>query len=134
MHGTYIGIKARLAINELSEDEQDEIETWTYDLLQDLYKNEVRYTEDLYDEVGYSEDVKQFLKYNADKALMNLGFDTIFEVGRDDVNPIVMNGISTETANHDFFSAVGNGYLLGQVEPMKDDDYAFMKDFIDGGA
>lgn len=133
-HGTYIGIKARLAINELSEDEQDEIETWTYDLLQDLYKNEVRYTEDLYDEVGYSEDVKQFLKYNADKALMNLGFDTIFEVGRDDVNPIVMNGISTETANHDFFSAVGNGYLLGQVEPMKDDDYAFMKDFIDGGA
>lgn len=134
VHGTYIGYKARLAFNELSEDEQDEIETWTYDLLQDLYKNEVRYTEDLYDEVGYSEDVKQFLKYNADKALMNLGFDTIFEVGRDDVNPIVMNGISTETANHDFFSAVGNGYLLGQVEPMKDDDYAFMKDFIDGGA
>lgn len=134
VHGTYLGYKFQIGFNELSDDEQDEIENWTYNLLKDLYANEVRYTEDLYDEVGYSEDVKQFLKYNADKALMNLGFETIFEVGRDDVNPIVMNGISTETANHDFFSAVGNGYLLGQVEPMKDDDYAFMKDFIDGGA
>ncbi len=36
-----------------------------------------------------------------------------------------MNGISTSTANHDFFSQVGNGYRLGQVEAMEDDDYSF---------
>ena len=36
-----------------------------------------------------------------------------------------MNGISTSTANHDFFSQVGNGYRLGQVEAMQDDDYQF---------
>lgn len=127
VHGAYIGYKHKLAFNELSEQEQEQHEEWTFDLLERLYQNELKYTESLYDEVGYTEDVKQFLKYNADKALMNLGFDTLFEVGREDINPLVMNGISTETANHDFFSAVGNGYLLGSVEAMRDDDYSGIK-------
>jgi ribonucleoside-diphosphate reductase beta chain len=47
----------------------------------------------------------------------------LFPDGAEDVNPIVMNGISTTTSNHDFFSQVGNGYRLGQVEAMSDDDY-----------
>lgn len=34
-----------------------------------------------------------------------------------------MNGISTSSSNHDFFSQVGNSYLLGEVEAMSDDDY-----------
>ena len=130
VHGAYIGYKHKLAFNELSEEEQEAHEEWAFDLLNELYENEVRYTESLYDEVGLTEDVKQFLKYNADKALMNLGFDTLFEVGREDINPLVMNGISTETANHDFFSAVGNGYLLGEVEAMKDDDYSMIREKI----
>ena len=129
-HGTYIGYKFQLGFNELTETEQEELEDWVYKLLDDLYKNEVKYTQELYDELGYTEDVKQFLKYNADKALMNLGFDTLFEVGRDDVNPLVMNGISTETSNHDFFSQVGNGYLLGAVEAMKEEDYDIVKEML----
>ena len=56
---------------------------------------------------------------------MNLGFDPLFPDNASDVNPIVMNGLSTGTVNHDFFSQVGNGYLLGQVEAMSDDDYIF---------
>lgn len=128
VHGAYIGYKHKLAFNEMSEQEQEEHEEWSFDLLNRLYENEVKYTESLYDSVGLTEDVKQFLKYNADKSLMNLGFDTLFEVGREDINPLVMNGISTETANHDFFSAVGNGYLLGSVEAMKDDDYSGIKE------
>jgi hypothetical protein len=27
------------------------------------------------------------------------------------------------SSNHDFFSQVGNSYLLGEVESMSDDDY-----------
>ncbi len=54
---------------------------------------------------------------------MNLGQDPLFPDTAEDVNPVVMNGISTSTANHDFFSQVGNGYLLGNVESMSDDDY-----------
>ena len=80
-----------------------------YDLLYTLYENEEGYTESLYDGVGWTEEVKTFLRYNANKALMNLGQDPLFPDSADDVNPIVMNGISTGTSNHDFFSQVGNG-------------------------
>jgi ribonucleoside-diphosphate reductase beta chain len=38
----------------------------------ELYENEIRYTADLYDGLGLTEDVKKFLHYNAYKALMNL--------------------------------------------------------------
>ena len=79
--------------------------------------------EELYDEIGWTEEVKVFLRYNANKALMNLGLDPLFTESANDVNPIVMNGISTGTSNHDFFSQVGNGYLIGQVEATQDSDY-----------
>lgn len=123
VHGTYIGYKFQLGFNELSEEEQEELKAWTYDLLYELYENEEKYTEELYDEIGWIEEVKTFLRYNANKALMNLGLDPLFPEGAEDVNPIIMNGISTGTSNHDFFSQVGNGYLLGQVEAMEDSDY-----------
>ena len=96
---------------------------WATELLLDLYNNEVKYAQYLYDDIGWTEDVKTFLRYNANKALQNLGFDPLFSDTADDVNPIVMNGISTGTSNHDFFSQVGNGYLIGDVEPMSDNDY-----------
>lgn len=127
VHGTYIGYKAQLEYNELPESEQSQIRDWAYDLLMTLYENELEYTHDLYDEIGWTDDVITFLEYNANKALMNLGFDPLFSTSEQDVNPIIMNGISTGTSNHDFFSQVGNGYLLGQVEAMQDDDYNFGK-------
>ena len=124
VHGTYIGYKFQLAFNELpEEEEQEELKAWVYDLLYELYENEEKYTEELYDEIGWTEEVKTFLRYNANKALMNLGLDPLFPESAEDVNPIIMNGISTGTSNHDFFSQVGNGYLLGQVEAMEDSDY-----------
>ena len=89
----------------------------------DLYENEARYTDEVYGDIGLTADVKEYIRYNANKALMNLGQDPLFPDSSEDVNPIVMNGISTGTSNHDFFSQVGNGYLLGQAEAMKDSDY-----------
>lgn len=123
VHGIYIGYKGQLEFNELAESEQNRIRDWAYDLLMTLYENELEYTHDLYDEIGWTDEVITFLEYNANKALMNLGFDPLFPTDASDVNPIIMNGISTGTSNHDFFSQVGNGYLLGQVEPTEDDDY-----------
>lgn len=125
VHGTYIGYKFQLGFNELPEEEQMALKSWTYSLLYTLYENEVKYTEFLYDTVGWTEEVKVFLRYNANKALMNLGMDALFPDNAEDVNPIVMNGISAGTSNHDFFSQVGNGYLLGVVEPMQKSDYEF---------
>ena len=125
VHGTYIGYKFQLGFNELPEAEQQQLQDWMYDLLYDLYENEEKYTNDLYAKTKWTDEDLTFLRYNANKALMNLGQETAFPDTADDVNPIVMNGISTSTANHDFFSQVGNGYRLGQVEAMEDDDYSF---------
>lgn len=124
VHGTFIGYKHRLAYNELSEEEQNEHLNWAYNLLFDLYENELLYTKELYDSIGWTEEVASFVRYNANKALQNLGLEPLFPDTAEDVNPIVLNGLSTTTANHDFFSQVGNGYLLGEVQTMSDDDYA----------
>ena len=124
VHGTYTGYKFQLGYNELLEDQQAELKMWVYELCMDLYQNEAKYTQSLYDQVGWTEKVKVFIRYNANKALQNLGFDPLFPDTAEDVDPIVMNGISTGTSNHDFFSQVGNGYLLGEVEAMEDEDYS----------
>lgn len=125
VHGTYIGYKFQIGFNELSDQEKEDIKGWMYQFLYELYENECKYAEYLYDEVGWTEDVKVFLRYNANKALMNLGQSPLFPDTSDDVNPIVLNGLSTGTNNHDFFSAVGNGYLMSVVEEMNDEDYNF---------
>lgn len=124
-HGAYIGYKFKVGFKELTESEQEEIKSWTYELLYKLYQNEVKYTEHLYDEIGWTHDVKVFLRYNANKALANLGLSPLFSDKAEDVNPIVMNGLSVTTNNHDFFSLVGNGYLMSVVEDMKDSDYDY---------
>ena len=123
VHGTYIGYKFQLGMKELTDNEQQALKDWMYDFLYYLYDNEEKYTHLVYDRVGWSDDVLKFIRYNANKALMNLGQEPLFPDTAEDVNPIVMNGISTSTSNHDFFSQVGNGYLLGNVEAMNDSDY-----------
>lgn len=123
VHGTYIGYKFQVGLRNRTEKQQQDIKDWMYNFLYDLYSNEENYTHLLYDQVGWTSDVLTFIRYNANKALMNLGQEPLFPDTAADVNPVVMNGISTSTANHDFFSQVGNGYRLGEVEAMSDDDY-----------
>lgn len=126
VHGTYLGYKFQLSFAELSSEEQEEFKVWMYELLDDLLENEFKFTEEIYAPLGLVEDVKQFVRYNANKSLQNMGFPAYFkDVAIEDIHPIVMNGISTETANHDFFSQVGAGYLMGTVEAMDEDDYDF---------
>lgn len=125
VHGTYIGYKFQLGFNELPETEQAALQDWMYDLLYDLYANEEQYTHAVYDGTGWTEEVLTYLRYNANKALMNLGQGALFPDTAEDVNPVILNGMSTSTANHDFFSQVGNGYRLGNVEAMSDSDYHF---------
>jgi ribonucleoside-diphosphate reductase beta chain len=126
VHGTYLGYKFQLGFNELPEEEANELKDWMYSLLFDLMQNEEKFTEEIYTQVGWTNEVKTFIKYNANKALQNLGFEPFYKEGTaENVNPIVMNGISTESSNHDFFSQVGNSYLMGESEAMEEDDYDF---------
>jgi ribonucleoside-diphosphate reductase beta chain len=126
VHGYYIGYKFQLAFNEESSKRQEEIRSYTYDLLMELYENEVRYTADLYDDVGLTEDVKKFLHYNANKALMNLGFEALFPKEETNVNPAILSALSPNSdENHDFFSGSGSSYVMGKHESTTDDDWDF---------
>ncbi|MEI3233812.1 MAG: ribonucleotide-diphosphate reductase subunit beta [Intestinibacter bartlettii] len=78
------------------------------DVFDRLMENEINYTNTIYEGTGLADEVINFLKYNANRAMENLGYDNRLEV--DPVNPIVLNGLSTETKTHDFFSTKGNGY------------------------
>ena len=108
MHGYYIGYKYQRGLAMEDAARQQELKDYTYELLFELYDNEVEYTQDLYDEVGLTEDVKKFLRYNANKALMNLGYEALFPRDETDVNPAILSALSPNAdENHDFFSGSG---------------------------
>lgn len=123
IHGAYIGLLAQEIYGKQTPDVQSELREFATRLLGELYENECAYTHDIYDEVGLSTDVKSFVRYNANKALANLGFDAHFD--DEPVNPVVMNGLSTQTKSHDFFSMKGNGYKKATVVPIQDSDFYF---------
>lgn len=126
VHGYYVGYKFQLAYQKESPQRQEEIKEFAYDLLMELYENEVHYTESLYDGIGLSEDVKKFLHYNANKALMNLGFEALFPASETDVNPAIMAALSPGAdENHDFFSGPGSSYVIGKAVATEDDDWSF---------
>jgi ribonucleoside-diphosphate reductase beta chain len=126
VHGYYIGYKFQQAYNELDSVKQEEIKDYAYSLLMELYENEIRYTANLYDDVQLTEDVKKFLHYNANKALMNLGFDPLFSKEATDVNPAILSALSPNSdENHDFFSGSGSSYVIAKHEATEDEDWDF---------
>ena len=96
VHGYYIGYKYQLALAEQPQQRQEELKEYTYDLLMELYNNECKYSADLYDEIGLTEDVKKFLQYNGNKALMNLGYDPLFPKETAEVNPAILSAIAPD--------------------------------------
>lgn len=124
IHGYYIGYKFQKGYEKLSAEKQAEMKDFAYSLLLELYEIETRYTENLYDSLGLTEDVKQFLHYNANKALANLGLDPIFPEELCKVNPAIMAQLSPNSdENHDFFSGSGSSYVMGKTEATKDEDW-----------
>ena len=126
VHGYYIGYKFQRGLEQVDQARRDEIKDYTFSLLYELYDNEVHYTQSLYDSVGLSEDVKKFLHYNANKALMNLGYEAMFPASVTNVNPAILSALSPNAdENHDFFSGSGSSYVIGKAEATEDDDWDF---------
>ena len=126
VHGYYIGYKYQRALAALTEAEQTELKDYTFELLFELYENESDYTEDLYDAVGWTEDVKKFMRYNANKALMNLGYEAMFPKDDTNVDPAILSALSPNAdENHDFFSGSGSSYVMGKAVATKDEDWDF---------
>ena len=77
IHGYYIGYKYQLALAEESEVRQAEIKATptiyylSFMTMKSSTRRPIR-------RMGLTEDVKKFLRYNGNKALMNLGYDPLF--------------------------------------------------------
>lgn len=128
---THLGYLAKVfqkKAKKLTKQEREDLHMWATELLFDLYTNELKYTEDLYDEVGYTDDVKVYIRYRANVVFGALGFPPIFSETASDVNPIIIKGIRTTSTNHDFFSTVGNSYFIGLVESVKEEDFDIIND------
>ncbi|MEU5843353.1 class 1b ribonucleoside-diphosphate reductase subunit beta [Rhodococcus sp. NPDC047139] len=126
VHGYYIGYKYQRGLEKITQAERNELKDWVFELLFELYDNETHYTADLYDQVGLTEDVKKFLRYNANKALMNLGYEALFPKDETDVNPAILSALSPNAdENHDFFSGSGSSYVIGKAVVTEDEDWEF---------
>ncbi|MEH6938530.1 class 1b ribonucleoside-diphosphate reductase subunit beta [Bacillus sp. JJ664] len=124
IHGVFVGILAQQIYDEFSDEQKARLYKETMSLLVQLYDIELQYTSEIYESIGLVDEVNKFIRYNANKALMNLGFEAYFD--DEDINPIVLNGLKTDTKNHDFFSVKGNGYVKAvTVEKLTDEDFIF---------
>ena len=125
VHGYYIGYKYQRALEKLPEARRAELKDFAFALIFDLYDIEQKYTAELYDGIGLTEDVKAFLHYNANKALQNLGYEALFPPAACEVNPAIMAALSPDSENHDFFSGSGSSYVIGKAVATEDDDWDF---------
>lgn len=126
VHGYYIGYKYKKGLENVSDSERDALRDFAFKLLMDLYDNELAYTEALYGDVGWADKVKAFLCYNANKALINLGYEALLPAEMAEVNPAILAALSPNTdENHDFFSGSGSSCVMGKAVETEDDDWNF---------
>lgn len=121
IHGLFTGWVAQQQAKTFTHATNQKLQSDITNLVFTLHELESEFTNLLYGELGLADDVMKYVEYNANKALMNLGLDPIFDSFENDVNPLVLNGIDTTTKNHDFFSTKGNGYIKStNVAPIDD--------------
>lgn len=126
IHGYYSGYKYQRHLEAYSSAEQQRMDTFTHDLLNDLYELELAYSKELYAPLGLFDEVAVFVRYNANKALMNLGYPGRFSAAETAVNPSVLAALTPGAdENHDFFSGSGSSYVIGRAEETHDTDWEF---------
>lgn len=126
VHGYYSGYKFQRGLDRASESRRDEIREFTDDLLEDLYDLELKYSGELYEPLGLMDDVAVFVRYNANKALMNLGYPAKFTAEETAVKPEILAALAPGAdENHDFFSGSGSAYVIGKAEETDDADWDF---------
>ncbi|WP_275554617.1 class 1b ribonucleoside-diphosphate reductase subunit beta [Mixta sp. Marseille-Q2659] len=126
VHGYYIGYKYQKALQKEDTQRREALQQFAVELLMALYDNELAYTEALYGETPWLEEVKTFLHYNANKALMNLGYEALFPAEMTQVNPAILSALSPNAdENHDFFSGSGSSYVMGKAVDTEDEDWDF---------
>ena len=127
IHQYYVGYKYQRMMDHLglSAEVRQQYEDDLYDLLDDLMENEAKYTETLYDPLGLTADVKAYSRYNANRALMALGYQALYPREDTKFDAAIMAYMDpTSNQNHDFFSGVGSSYQLIEAD-ISDEDWEF---------
>lgn len=126
VHGYYSGYKYQRGLEHHTRAEQDAMHTFTHELLDELYELELAYSRELYEPLGLYDDVACFVRYNANKAMMNLGYRAPFSGGEARVNPAILAALAPGSdENHDFFSGSGSSYVIGRAVNTTNDDWNF---------
>ncbi|MBE9405068.1 class 1b ribonucleoside-diphosphate reductase subunit beta [Brachybacterium sp. p3-SID1565] len=125
VHGYYSGYKYQRGLD-AHPNRRDEMKEFTYTLLEELYDLELDYSGELYEPLGLMGDVAAFVRYNANKSLMNLGYPARFTAEETSVSPEILAALAPSAdENHDFFSGSGSSYIIGKAEHTSDDDWDF---------
>lgn len=111
VHGVFSGYLAQKIYETFDANQQEKLHQWLKESIYEIVEIEIKSCKELYEIHNLENDVINFVKYNSNKSLMNLGFEELYELEEDSVNQIVLNGLKTDTKNHDFFSVKGNGYI-----------------------
>lgn len=126
VHGYYSGYKFQRGLETVGESRKKELERFTAELTHELYDLELAYSGELYQPLGLMDDVAVFVRYNANKALMNLGYPALFAPESCEVNPEILAALAPGAEeNHDFFSGSGSSYIIGKAVDTSDDDWDF---------
>ena len=120
VHGFYIGHKFQREVGESLKHHEE----WVHRLLHSLYATELLRCQEIYDEVGWTEDVKKYLRYNANKALANLGMRPMFETEYTEIPAYILSALDISgSETFDFFSGSGANYVIGKKESTDDNDW-----------
>ncbi|AKE41174.1 ribonucleoside-diphosphate reductase subunit beta [Corynebacterium kutscheri] len=126
VHGYYSGYKYQRGLEKHSAEKQEEMRIFTIELLEKLYQLELEYSGELYKDSELMPDVEVFVRYNANKALMNLGYPAYFAPEETQVNPRILAALTPGAdENHDFFSGSGSSYVIGRAEETSNEDWDF---------
>lgn len=125
VHGYYIGYKLQKALDKLPRSEYNDIQDFVVDVLMDLHENEKTYTHDIYDDLGWTDDVFGYLNYNANKSMQNMGFESLYPQDICQMHPGVLTALNLSSENHDFFAGSGSSYVIGTAEQTSDEDWEF---------
>lgn len=126
IHNYYSGYKYQRKLEKLSQEKQDELKKFVFDLLFELIDLEKIYLNELYEGFGIVDDAIKFSLYNAGKFLQNLGYDSPFTEEQTRIKPEIFTQLSARAdENHDFFSGNGSSYVMGISEETRDEDWEF---------
>ena len=125
VHGFYIGYKFQQVRAGLTPNEREVLDSAVKEMLGQLYALEEKYTEFIYDPLGWTENVKKYLRYNANKAMQNLGYDNFFDEETAQPEAVILSAMAIDAnENHDFFSGSGSSYVIGKAEETDDEDWS----------